>query len=191
MDSGQIKNEIERLVAALTEVDGVTAIFLFGSYARGEAIEGSDVDLMVLFKDEKSLWKGRKELFRAAAAAKILTQVLARTVDEFWEKTEPTFREEILRDGRILYLSPPVDAVFESMVVLAFDLKRLDQRDKMKVRNRLQALVKKGARRLGRGCMLLRREDASVAEDILKAMSVDYEMIPALMPRIRRSSGLA
>jgi predicted nucleotidyltransferase len=187
MASAKIEMGIERLATSISKVDGVVSIFLFGSHARGEADEGSDVDLLVLFKDEKSLWKGRKDVFKVTAATSLLTQALTRTVEEFWEKTEPTFREEILRDGRMLYLSPPVNAIFESIVLLAFDLKKLGQSDKMKVRNRLQALVKKGARRLGRGCLLMRKEDASAAEDILKTMGVDYEMIPALLPRIRQS----
>lgn len=189
MGSAQIEKDIARLVAAASNVNGVAAVFLFGSHARGEATKGSDVDLLVIFRDEKSLWKGRRELFKAAAATSVFTQILARTVEEFWEKTEPTFREEILRDGRLLYLSPPMDAVFDSMVLLAYDLRKLSQSDKMRVRNRLQALVKGGARRLGRGCLLIRRDEALVAEDILRKMKVDYELIPALMPRIRRSPG--
>jgi len=189
MGSARIETDIMGLAASISRIDGVAAMFLFGSHARGEAVEGSDVDLLVLFRDEKDLWKGRKEVFKVAAATTVFTQVLARTVEEFWERTEPTFREEILRDGRLLFLSPPIDAVFDSVVLLAYDLRKLNQSNKMKVRNRLQALVKKGARRLGRGCLLLKREDALAAEDILRTMRVDYELIPALMPRVRRSSG--
>jgi predicted nucleotidyltransferase len=103
IDSASFEAEIGQLAVSLYRIDGVLNVFLFGSHARGEAVKGSDVDIMVLFKDEKSLWRGRKEVFKAAAVTSLLTQVLARTIEEFWERTEPTFREEILRDGRLLH----------------------------------------------------------------------------------------
>ena len=189
MGSPDFETEVGQLAASLYRVDGVQTVLLFGSHARGEAVEGSDVDLLVLFKDEKSLWRGRKEVFKAAAATSLFTQVLARTIEEFWERTEPTFREEILRDGRVIFLSPPIDAVSDSMALLAYDPRKLDQGDEMKVRNGLQALVKKGARWLGTGFLLLGMEDAFAAENVLHTTGVDDELIPALMPRVRRSSG--
>ena len=39
--------EIQQRIAPVTKQYGVKAIFLFGSYARGEAREDSDIDLLV------------------------------------------------------------------------------------------------------------------------------------------------
>jgi len=189
MSPVDFETEVGKLAASLYRVDGVQTVFLFGSHARGEAVEGSDVDLLVLFKDKKSLLRGRKEVFEAAAATTLFTQVLARTIEEFWERTEPTFREEILRDGRFIFLNPPIDAVSDSMALLAYDSRKPGQGDELKVRNGLQALVKKGARWLGTGFLLLGMEDAFAAENILHPMGVDFELIPALMPHVRRLSG--
>ncbi len=189
MGSASFEAKVGQLAASLYRVDGVQSAFLLGSRAKGEAIKGSDVDLLVLFKDEKSLQRGRNEVSKAAAATSLFTQVLARAIEDFWETTERTFRGEMLRDGRVIFLSPPIDGVFDSMVLLAYDPSKLDRGDEMKVRNGLQALVKKGARWLGTGCLLLSIEDAFAAENILHTMGVDFELIPALMPRVRRSSG--
>ena len=40
-------NEIQSVVSSLAREYGVDRIYLFGSYARGEANEGSDIDLRV------------------------------------------------------------------------------------------------------------------------------------------------
>lgn len=39
--------EIKKTVSALGEQYGAERIYLFGSYARGDAVEGSDVDLRI------------------------------------------------------------------------------------------------------------------------------------------------
>jgi uncharacterized protein len=37
--------------------DKLKAVYLYGSYARGDYRKGSDVDVMVLLRDYKSYWK--------------------------------------------------------------------------------------------------------------------------------------
>ena len=37
--------------------DKLKAVYLYGSYARGDYRQGSDVDVMILLKDYKSYWK--------------------------------------------------------------------------------------------------------------------------------------
>jgi len=183
--SARWAGKIDELVSSLSRVDGVTAIFLFGSHARGEATRGSDVDLLVLFRDEDCLWKGRKELFERAAQTDVFAQILARTVEEFWEKTDPAFREEVLLGGRLVYLSPPGTLVFDPRVILAYDLRSLSQPQKMRVRNQLHRLLKKGGTRLGRGCLLLRKDDLHEAEAVLRESGASYRVIPALLPAVR------
>jgi len=189
MDSADFEAKIGQLAASLYRVDGVQTVFMFGSSARGKAVKGSDVDLLVLFKDEKSLGRGREEVSKAAAATSLFTQVLARTVGEFWETIEPSLRGELLRDGRLIFLSPPIDGVSDPMMLLAYDLRKLGQSDDLKVRNGLQTLVKEGARWMGGGYLLLNIEDSFAAENILDPVGVDHELIPALMPSVHRSSG--
>lgn len=178
-------DKVEELVASLGRVDGVAAIFLFGSHARGEAARGSDVDLLVLFRDEKALRRGRRELFERTARTDIFVQVLARTVREFWQRTDPIFREEILSGGRLVFLSPPGALVFDPRVLLAYDLRSLTQPQKMRVRNGLQRFLRAGGRRVGRGCVLLRAEDLREAEAVLREWGASYQVTPVLLPAVQ------
>ena len=41
------ESDIKRLVAPVARKYGLRAVYLFGSYARGEATEASDVDLLI------------------------------------------------------------------------------------------------------------------------------------------------
>ena len=43
--------------------DKLKAVYLYGSYARGDYRQGSDVDVMILLKDYKNYWK---ELYRSS-----------------------------------------------------------------------------------------------------------------------------
>jgi uncharacterized protein len=75
----------------------VAMVGVVGSMARGEATEGSDLDLIVRFAKPKSLI-GVIELEQQLAAA------LGREVDLLTEAAlSPYLRERILHDLRILY----------------------------------------------------------------------------------------
>ena len=56
---------MKELKQGLTHIygDQLKAVYLYGSYARGDYHPGSDVDVMILLKDYKSYWK---ELFRSS-----------------------------------------------------------------------------------------------------------------------------
>jgi len=56
---------MKELKDGLTRIygDQLKAVYLYGSYARGDYREGSDVDVMILLKDYKNYWK---ELFRSS-----------------------------------------------------------------------------------------------------------------------------
>lgn len=49
MNRSEILNVLQAHKSTLAERFGVTALALFGSYARGQATEGSDVDILVSF----------------------------------------------------------------------------------------------------------------------------------------------
>jgi len=83
--------DLGRLVDAITKVDGVLGIILFGSAARGDLDEYSDYDLLVLFRDEKSLWSQWNAVYERVGELRLLIHVIPKTIQEFREATEPTF----------------------------------------------------------------------------------------------------
>jgi predicted nucleotidyltransferase len=55
MTAGQIRKRLRETLPILQKKYGVRALYLFGSYARGEANENSDIDLLVDFDDTPDL----------------------------------------------------------------------------------------------------------------------------------------
>lgn len=75
---------------------GVTRAALFGSRARGEATEESDIDILVEFNGEKTL-------LDLAALQIELEQALGRKVDVLtYRSLHPRIRDKVLRDQVVL-----------------------------------------------------------------------------------------
>ena len=91
--------EIRRAVAPICERYGVERLSLFGSYARGEADELSDVDLIVDKYDEKKLkgfeWGGLYADIQEALGVEI--DLLSR------RGTRQKFLDRIAKDEVLLY----------------------------------------------------------------------------------------
>ncbi|MBS1790364.1 MAG: nucleotidyltransferase family protein [Acidobacteria bacterium] len=87
-------------VAKLIEIcrqNDVSKIGLFGSMARGEANESSDIDLLVDFST-------RKSLIDLVALENQLTDALGRKVDLLTEPAiSPYLRDRILADLKVIY----------------------------------------------------------------------------------------
>lgn len=87
-------------VAKLIEIcrqNDVSKVGLFGSMARGEANENSDIDLLVDFSK-------RKSLIDLVALENQLTDALGRKVDLLTEPAiSPYLRDRILADLKVIY----------------------------------------------------------------------------------------
>ena len=70
------KKDIVRLVKPVAEKYGVKAVYLFGSYARGEADEDSDLDFLVFGGEDF-------KLTMIFALAEDLRDILKKNVDVF------------------------------------------------------------------------------------------------------------
>ncbi len=47
--------------------DKLKAVYLYGSYARGDYREGSDVDVMILLENYKNYWKEQSKISQLAS----------------------------------------------------------------------------------------------------------------------------
>ena len=92
-------DEIRNLIAPVLELYHVKSAYLFGSYARGEATETSDVDLFVVF-DNDSI-----SLFEVGGLLETLKEVLQMDVDLLTDGNELTkrFQENLYRDMIHIY----------------------------------------------------------------------------------------
>jgi len=180
--------DLSRLVNAITKVDGVLGIILFGSAARGDRDEYSDYDLLVLFKDEKSLWTQWDRLYEQVGELRLLVHVIPKTLKEFRETTEPTFLESVLKDGKILYMKYPLDAPVQLLdlkpiTLIAFSMTNLSQSEKMALTYRLYGKKGRAAgilsiyrgQKVGSGCILVPTEHSAKVLEVLLEHKVSGE----------------
>jgi len=192
----QLESSLSEIVNAIKTVDGVIAIILFGSVARGEADEGSDIDLFVLFDDEDKMRLNEWEVTR-----RVPSNVFAQTIcacPSTLGKLNPVFLDSVLKDGLILYAQYPLIlksrlAGATACFIVTYSLKDLPQKEKQKVNyqlfgsevagRRYIGLVEQGGgRRLGRGCFLIPREKAEGVLNVLNKHDIKYNTIETYTP---------
>jgi hypothetical protein len=88
--------EIESKIAPVLRRYGVKRAAIFGSYARGEEREDSDIDVLVEFEGDKSLLD--------LAGLKIeLEEILRRGVDVLtYDSLHPLLRDRILSEQKVI-----------------------------------------------------------------------------------------
>ena len=90
--------EIEEKIRPICEKYGVKKLFLFGSYARGDATEKSDVDFRLI--------SGRDlDLFKMIGLRMVLEEALGKEVDLISQisKDSEIFKKYYERDAMLLY----------------------------------------------------------------------------------------
>jgi len=187
-------SDLNKLVNAMANVEGVLAIVLFGSRAKGDYTPYSDYDLLVVFEDDEVMWRNRRRLYENTGKLGLFTQVLTRSMKELSEKTEPTFLRSILERGVILFLRYPLQAPallynLKPMTVVTYELKGLTQNDKMRMIYRLfgkqtrKGIVhQKGGRKLGDRCFMIPTENLEEIVQILKQNHAKFEVTTVYEP---------
>ena len=100
----EIKNLLAELKHGLAKIygDRLKAVYLFGSYARGDYHEGSDLDVMIVLDTYNSYWD---ELVRSAELASDLSLeydvTVSRTImtEEQWKKGDLPVLRNIRSEG--------------------------------------------------------------------------------------------
>lgn len=92
-------NEIRNLITPVLELYHVKSAYVFGSYARGEANETSDVDLFVVFDNDEI------SLFEVGGLLETLKEVLQMNVDLLTDENKLTerFQKNLFRDMIHIY----------------------------------------------------------------------------------------
>lgn len=96
-----IQEAVKRIVAAAHP----SQIILFGSYARGDADEGSDLDLLVVEPEVKNPGEEMMRLHKLLWSLNIAVDVLVCSREEFEKKRNwcSTAIYQASREGRVLY----------------------------------------------------------------------------------------
>lgn len=98
---------IQEAVRLLMKAARPKKIILFGSYARGEAREDSDLDFLIVEAEVKSRRKEMVRLRRVLSPLRIPVDVLVTTERIFqeWADTAGTVLCEAAQAGRVMYES--------------------------------------------------------------------------------------
>ena len=100
----EIKKLLAELKQGLAKIYGsrLKAVYLFGSYARGDYHEGSDLDVMIVLDTYKRYWD---ELVRSAELASDLSLkynvTISRTImtEEQWKKGDLPLLSNVRAEG--------------------------------------------------------------------------------------------
>ena len=103
---------LDRMVRAIVEAVDPEQVILFGSRARGDARESSDVDLVVVESEPFGKTRSRRleaaRVYEALADFDTLTDVLLYSRDEVRRRRNSANHvlADALREGRVLYGRP-------------------------------------------------------------------------------------
>ncbi|HOU15622.1 MAG TPA: nucleotidyltransferase domain-containing protein [Anaerolineae bacterium] len=96
--------EIQNFASRIAEHFGPERIVLFGSYARGDFVVDSDVDMLVVLPFEGKTWRVASEI-RKRARPSFPLDLLVRTPEQLNEHVTKgdAFWQEVIQQGKVLY----------------------------------------------------------------------------------------
>ena len=100
--------EIQEMVRKISERFAPDKIILFGSHARGEGKDDSDVDLLVLFAELDNPRRRANELYAALAGSPLSKDIVVSTTKRFerYRNVVNTVYWPAAREGKVLYERP-------------------------------------------------------------------------------------
>jgi predicted nucleotidyltransferase len=101
-------SEIQEMASKISERFAPDKIILFGSHARGDAQEDSDVDLLVLFSELDDPRRRTNELYVALVGSPLSKDIVVSTTERFerYRNVVNTVYWPAAREGKVLYERP-------------------------------------------------------------------------------------
>jgi uncharacterized protein len=102
---------IEQMAKEIVREVDPERIVLFGSWARGQANESSDVDLLIVERDpfgpDRSRRKEAARIWRCLSGFRVPTDILVYSADEIaqWQDSVQHVIGKAMREGKVLYES--------------------------------------------------------------------------------------
>jgi predicted nucleotidyltransferase len=99
------ESQIRQVAIQLGDAAKASQVILFGSYARGQATDRSDVDLLVVAETDLPRHKRAVELYKQFHPYPFGMDIVVYTPQEIQEgmKSPLTFVSTVLREGKTLY----------------------------------------------------------------------------------------
>ncbi len=99
------RDKIEHVARNMAASINAERVILFGSYARGDATDQSDVDFLIIAKSNLPRFKRSRELYKLLRPHPFAMDIVVYTPQEIekGEKTKVSFVSTVLKEGKILY----------------------------------------------------------------------------------------
>jgi predicted nucleotidyltransferase len=181
-----VYEEIERAVNKIKEIKGTVSIVLFGSFSRGDYDEGSDIDLLVVFKNKKDLDRGLNEIYNTTAKSDLFFQVIGLTLEEM--KKSPLL-ETALREGKIYYIKQDAEKLLtptrKPYALLTYTTANLNAKERVILTQELEGrrmgkyrydglIHKIGGYKVGRGVVMVPLGNLKTLIEQLEKKEIDY-----------------
>ncbi len=190
-----VEDLLRKLVEALSRECSILQAVLYGSYARGDARDKSDIDLLLLV--EREPYKCEKEASRIALQLGIsILQPIALTLNDIREDTEKKklYYNAIL-EGLVIYHSTkaPLTKTAPRDYELCLIIKYRAPRGVVKklvgttvtsrgYRVRARGLIEKlGGRRIAPGLILVPVRREQTLQQVFQQLGVDYRILAVIL----------
>lgn len=100
------KNNIKRVAKRMAIAVHAERVILFGSHARGDATEHSDVDLMIIAESDLPRFKRSRKLYKLIKPHPFAMDLVVYTPQEIekGKKSKVSFVSTVLQEGKTLYV---------------------------------------------------------------------------------------
>ncbi|OGX45131.1 MAG: hypothetical protein A3G38_04455 [Omnitrophica WOR_2 bacterium RIFCSPLOWO2_12_FULL_51_8] len=183
----------KKIVKALSEIDDVRVIILYGSFARGEATSRSDIDLLILTSKKNTFKEAQDSIISIETKIGRNIQPTIRTLKELGNTDSGLF-QNIFQEGKVLYLKEPADIPSSMLLeqkpqlIYSFQISNLGQNEKAKFNNELYGRKKGkysykgllgeiGGQKLSAGCVLVPQRKKQKAEKFFRKFKVYFTQL--------------
>jgi predicted nucleotidyltransferase len=99
------RKEIERVAAQLGIESNAERVVLFGSYARGDISENSDVDLLIIAESDLPRFKRSRGLYKLLRPYPFPMDLIVYTPEEIkkGKRSPVSFVSRVLQEGEVVY----------------------------------------------------------------------------------------
>jgi predicted nucleotidyltransferase len=184
----QVYEEIERVANEIASIEGVEAVVLFGSYARGDYTEGSDIDVLALFKRKADLEKKSTEIYGITTGSALFFQVICMTLEELQSST---LLESVLRDGKILFSSQEarksLTPIYKPYALVTYSTANLNAKQRVVFSQKLEGrrqnkyryeglIHKLGGYKVGKGVLMVPSANLKALTERFERTKIDYSV---------------
>lgn len=186
-----MKQTLKKITRALSSIDDVRAIMLYGSHARKEATTRSDIDLLILTTKPATTQQIQETIIKLENETGATIQPTIRTVKQL-PKTDTGLLQNIFQEGRILYLKEPAEIPAATILqqkpylIYTFQITNLDQKQKAKFNTELYGRTKGkyqytgllqeiGGQKLSAGCITIPVNQKQQMEKYFQKNKIKYQ----------------